>query len=56
MAQSDLVEQVIVAPGNVGIEIEPKCRLANVSSDNVSGISTWRGLKGYLTVVGLKRP
>ena len=57
MAQSDLVKEVIVAPGNVGIEIEPKCRLADVSSDNVSGIlHLAQAERVDLTVVGPEAP
>ncbi|MBI4965941.1 MAG: phosphoribosylamine--glycine ligase [Desulfomonile tiedjei] len=57
IAQSDLVKEVIVAPGNVGISMEPKCRLANVSAEDVPRL---RDLaleeKPDLTVVGPEAP
>jgi phosphoribosylamine--glycine ligase len=57
MAQSDLVKEVVVAPGNVGIGMEPKCRLADVSSEDIPRL---RDLaleeKVDLTVVGPEAP
>ena len=38
IAQSDLVEEVLAAPGNVGIAAEPKCRMCNTSSDDIAGL------------------
>jgi phosphoribosylamine---glycine ligase len=38
LAQSDLVHEIIVAPGNPGISSEPKCRLASVSADDMNGL------------------
>jgi phosphoribosylamine---glycine ligase len=37
-AQSEHVTEIIVAPGNVGIAGEPKCRLAPVSAEDVKGL------------------
>jgi phosphoribosylamine---glycine ligase len=57
VAQSDLVKEVIVAPGNGGIEREPKCRLAQVSSGDVPGLLRLaRQEKADLTVVGPEAP
>ncbi len=57
VAQSDLVKEVIVAPGNGGIEREPKCRLAEVSSGDVPGLLRLaRQEKVDLTVVGPEAP
>ena len=35
MAQSELVSEVLAAPGNVGIAGEPKCRIINISAENI---------------------
>lgn len=57
VAQSDLVKEVIVAPGNVGIAREPKCRVADVSSDNVPGLLNLAEAERVdLTVVGPEAP
>jgi phosphoribosylamine---glycine ligase len=57
MAQSDLVKEVIVAPGNVGIAREPKCTLADVPSDSVSGLlGLAQAQRVDLTVVGPEAP
>ncbi len=53
IAQSELVKEVIVAPGNPGIAKEPKCRLANVSADDIKGLlKVALEEKISLTVVG----
>lgn len=36
--QSELVTEVIVAPGNVGIALEPKCRLVAIPADDIERI------------------
>lgn len=57
MAQSDLVSELLVAPGNIGITREPKCRTAPVPSDDVSGLlELARNEKVDLTVVGPEAP
>jgi phosphoribosylamine--glycine ligase len=57
IAQSDMVEEVLVAPGNVGIAREPKCRLADVSSGDVSGLLHLAEAERVdLTVVGPEAP
>ncbi len=57
MAQSDLVSEVIVAPGNVGIVAEPKCRVAKISSEDVQGLKDLaQAEKVDLTVVGPEAP
>ena len=57
IAQSDLVTEVIVAPGNVGICSEPKCRLLEVSTGDIPQL---RKLaleeKVDLTIVGPEAP
>lgn len=57
IAQSDLVGEVLAAPGNVGIAQEPKCRLVNVSSDDIQGLKRVAlDEKVDLTVVGPEAP
>lgn len=56
-AQSDLVTEVIVAPGNVGIAREPKCRLARVSAEDIPGLKKLAQDENVdLTVVGPEAP
>ena len=38
MQQSMLVKEIVVTPGNVGIAQEPKCRLADVTANDLEGI------------------
>ncbi len=57
IAQSDLVSEVIVAPGNVGITAEPKCRLAKISSEDIEGLKELaQAEKIDLTVIGPEAP
>lgn len=57
IAKSDLVHEVIAAPGNVGIAAEPKCRLADISSDDIPGLRQLAlSEKVDLTVVGPEAP
>lgn len=57
MAQSDLVTEVLAAPGNVGIAAEPKCRMADVSAEDVDGLRKLAEVeKVDLTVVGPEAP
>jgi phosphoribosylamine--glycine ligase len=57
IARSELVEEVLVAPGNVGIAREPKCRLVDVSSDDIPALTkTALSEKIDLTVVGPEAP
>lgn len=57
IAQSDLVSEVLAAPGNVGIAAEPKCRLVSVSADDVPGLRELAlAEKVDLTVVGPEAP
>jgi len=56
-ACSDEVKEVLVAPGNAGIALEPKCRLANVSAENIPGLKELaRSERVDLTVVGPEAP
>jgi phosphoribosylamine---glycine ligase len=56
-AGSDLVREVLVAPGSVGIAAEPKCRVVSASAEDIDGL---RRLaleeKIDLTVVGPEAP
>ncbi|MDA8406321.1 MAG: phosphoribosylamine--glycine ligase [Deltaproteobacteria bacterium] len=57
MAQSDMVRELIAAPGNLGIAGEPKCRVMRVSSDDVQGLLELAKIeKPDLTVVGPEAP
>ncbi len=57
MAQSDLVEEILAAPGNVGIAAEPKCRICDISSDDISGLMDLASREKIdLTVVGPEAP
>ncbi|HTY25145.1 MAG TPA: phosphoribosylamine--glycine ligase [Desulfomonilaceae bacterium] len=56
-AQSDLVTEVLAAPGNVGIAGEPKCRLVNISAEDIGGLRKLAlEQKIDLTVVGPEAP
>lgn len=56
-AQSDLVSEVLAAPGNVGIEAEPKCRILAVSAEDISGLKDLAVSENVeLTVVGPEAP
>lgn len=56
-AQSGAVKEVLVAPGNVGIAAEPKCRLVNVSSDDINGLRQLAlDEEVDLTIVGPEAP
>ncbi len=57
LAKSDLVKEVLAAPGNVGIETEPKCRIVNVSADDIMGLKDLaKTEKIDLTIVGPEAP
>ena len=57
LAQSDMVRELIAAPGNVGIATEPKCRVMRVSSNDVQGLLELARLeKPDLTIVGPEAP
>lgn len=57
IARSDMVTEVLAAPGNVGIASEPKCKLAKVSVEDVAGLlKLAREEKVDLTVVGPEAP
>ena len=57
MAQSDLVSELLAAPGNVGIDREPKCKSIRVSSDDISGLLELAvSEKVDLTIVGPEAP
>lgn len=57
IAQSDMVRELIAAPGNVGIATEQKCRVMSVSSNDVQGLLELARLeKPDLTIVGPEAP
>jgi phosphoribosylamine---glycine ligase len=57
LAQSPRVTEVLIAPGNAGTALEPKCRNAPVSASDVSGLVTLARAEGIgLTVVGPEGP
>jgi phosphoribosylamine---glycine ligase len=57
IAESDLVTEILAAPGNVGIAAEPKCRIVNVSSDDIEGLRDLaRAERVDLTIVGPEAP
>jgi phosphoribosylamine---glycine ligase len=56
-AGSDLVSEVLAAPGSVGITAEPKCRSVSVSSEDIQGLKDLALKEGVdLTVVGPEAP
>lgn len=57
LAQSGRVSEVIVAPGNAGTAMEPKCRNANVAVANIDGLlALAHNAKIDVTVVGPEIP
>jgi phosphoribosylamine--glycine ligase len=57
IAQSDLVKEVLAVPGNVGIAKESKCRLVNISAEDIDGLLKLAlSEKVDLTVVGPEAP
>jgi phosphoribosylamine--glycine ligase len=57
LAQSPRVAEVLVAPGNAGTALEPKCRNAQVAAADITGlVALARGEGVALTVVGPEGP
>jgi phosphoribosylamine--glycine ligase len=57
LAQSPRVAEVIVAPGNAGTALEPKCRNAAVPASDVAGlVALAKTERAGLTVVGPEGP
>ena len=57
LAQSPRVAEVIVAPGNAGTALEPKCRNAAIPAGDVAGLVALAKSEGAgLTVVGPEGP
>jgi phosphoribosylamine---glycine ligase len=57
LAQSPRVTEVIVAPGNAGTALEPKCRNAAVAATDVARLVTLARIEGAgLTIVGPEGP
>ena len=56
-AQSDAVNEVLVAPGNAGTSRESKCHNVAVSSDNIEGLAQLAKDEGVdLSIVGPEAP
>jgi len=56
-AQSDDVDEVLVAPGNAGTAMEPRVRNVAVSSDDIAALATLARAEGIdLTIVGPEAP
>ena len=56
-AQSQLVEEVVVAPGNAGTSREPRVRNAAVDADDLDGLLTLaQRERAGLTIVGPEQP
>src|SRR6185503_14851848 len=57
IAESPRVAEVIVAPGNAGTALEPKCRNAAVAAADIAGlVSLARDEHAALTVIGPEAP
>ncbi len=57
IAQSDLVTELLAAPGNVGIDQEPKCKSVRVSPNDFSGLLDLAVKERVdLTVIGPEAP
>ncbi len=57
LARSPRVEEVLVAPGNAGTALEPRCRNVDVAADDVPGlVALARREQVALTVVGPEAP
>jgi phosphoribosylamine--glycine ligase len=57
LAQSPRVAEVLVAPGNAGTALEPKCRNAQVAATDIAGLVALAHTEGVaLTVVGPEGP
>jgi len=57
IAESPRVAEVIVAPGNAGTALEPKCRNAAVTAADIAGlVSLARDEHAALTVIGPEAP
>ena len=56
-AQSPLVDEVLVAPGNAGTAIEAGVRNVNVAADDIPGLAALAESEGvFLTIVGPEAP
>jgi phosphoribosylamine--glycine ligase len=57
IASSPRVEEVLIAPGNAGTALEPKCRNVAIAADDVDGLLALAQREGVaLTVVGPEAP
>ena len=57
LAQSDKIDEVIVAPGNAGTAMEPKLRNVSISVEDIEGLlAIAQSEKIDLTVVGPEAP
>ncbi len=57
IAQSPRVAEVVVAPGNAGTALEPKCRNAAVPANDIAGLVALARAEGAgLTIIGPEAP
>jgi len=57
VASSERVEEVLVAPGNAGTALEPRCRNVAVAADDVAGLVALARTEAIdLTIVGPEAP
>lgn len=57
IARSDSIEEVLVAPGNAGTDVEPKVRNVAIDVSDIDALSDWVEDFGIgLTVVGPEQP
>lgn len=57
IASSPRVEEVLIAPGNAGTALEPKCRNVAIAADDIDGLLALAQREGVaLTVVGPEAP
>ncbi|HTL49182.1 MAG TPA: phosphoribosylamine--glycine ligase N-terminal domain-containing protein, partial [Steroidobacteraceae bacterium] len=57
IAKSPRVAEVVVAPGNAGTALEPKCRNAAVAANDIAGLVALARAEGAgLTIIGPEAP
>ncbi|MEJ2717790.1 MAG: phosphoribosylamine--glycine ligase [Deltaproteobacteria bacterium] len=57
IAQSDQVSEVLAVPGNVGIDLEPKCRVLNITAEDIGALKDLAlSERVDLTLVGPEAP
>ena len=57
LSHSELVDEVLVAPGNAGTEVEPNVRNVDIDPSDFDALCSWvAGNSIGLTVVGPEQP